>query len=275
MLGYSGRSGRRHYLLHVPAGQPAQDAPLLLMLHGGMQTAEDFAAATKMNDAADRHGFVVAYPQQSRSANPNRFWNWFEPKNQHAGSGEPDLLAGLTNAVLDENGCDRNRVFVAGFSSGGAMAAIVAACYPDLFAGVGVHSGLAYGAADDMLSGLQAMQEGGQRPRPLTEPLPIIVFHGDRDSTVSPINARRLIESSAAAMPGATMTTRNTAASPQQWSHTVDTYFDEDGSVVAERWIAHGGGHDWFGGTRGRFADQRGPSASVEFLRFFSDVAAG
>ena len=117
------------------------------MLHGCNQTPDDFAVGTHMNAMAEKHGLAVAHPAQTRHHNAASCWNWFKPVNQLRGAGEPEILASLARKLMKEFSLTRDGVFVAGLSAGGAMAAILADVYPDIFSAVGVHSGLAREAA--------------------------------------------------------------------------------------------------------------------------------
>jgi poly(hydroxyalkanoate) depolymerase family esterase len=267
-----GPSGTRDYDLYLPAGWSGQPLPLVVMLHGSTQDPADFAAGTGMNDQADAHLFAVAYPAQSARANLSRSWHWYRAGDQRAGHGEPAIIAGITEDVIREFPIIADRVYVAGMSAGGAMAAVMAATYPDLYAAVGVHSGLAYRAARGLVSGLLAMHVGGASPSQITA-LPLIVFHGDDDSTVALANAGRLITARVGVAEPTGQLTQAAAEKPRRGhGHTTTIYTDADGAVTAEEWIVHGQGHSWSGGNpAGSYTDADGPSATEEMVRFFCE----
>ena len=282
---YTDAAGARGYRVYVPASGAGGALPLIVMLHGGTQDAATFAAATGMNDLAERDKFLVAYPEQASSANAGRYWNWFAPGHQRRDAGEPSLIAGITGQVTDRYQADPARVYVAGFSAGGAMAAVMAAVYPDLYAAVGVHSGLPYAAAGDVASALEAMRHGpSPTARPLgrspARPLPLIVFHGDRDPIVAPANAAGLIGHVLAAAspdrhPGALPAAVTGGQVPGGHAYTRTCYQDPAGVALAECWIIHQGGHAWSGGApHGSYTDAHGPDASAEFIRFFGEHPA-
>ena len=262
---HRGAAGARPYTLYVPTTGTGP-RPLVVMLHGGTQTADDFAAATRMSELAQVHGFLVAYPEQVRSANPMRYWNWFEPGDQRRGAGEPSILAGIVDEVAAEHGVDRDRVYVAGFSAGAAMAAVLGAAYPDVFAAVGVHSGLPHGCATDVASAFAAMR-GAPRVRPLDRSVPVIAFHGDADPTVAADNAARVVEQfSGGQVRGDTLVERGPGRPATR------VVVRRDGVAVGELWTVHGSGHAWSGGLAGgSYTDPAGPDASAEMVRFFTD----
>ena len=283
-------AGTRHqYRLYVPPGAASDVAmPLVLMLHGCTQNADDFALGTGMNQAAAPANALVLYPVQPRSANPNGCWNWFEPGHQRRGQGEPDLLVAMVRDVMARHPVDAQRVYAAGLSAGGAMAAVLGREYPDVFAAVGVHSGLQAGAANNMMAALSAMNNGaklGTKSRPAAHPSgaphpALIVFHGDADSTVHAKNGEQLVDAALQAALGGKSAVQHEALrgqsdGGQRFTRTVYRAAGAKGAdvladVLAEHWVLHSAGHAWSGGNAsGSYTDARGVSATQEMLRFF------
>ncbi|MBS3652567.1 PHB depolymerase family esterase [Pseudaminobacter sp. 19-2017] len=267
------------YKLYIPSTYKAQSSvPLVVMLHGCTQSPDDFAAGTRMNALAEEQIFLVAYPGQSQTANVSKCWNWFRAEDQQRGQGEPALIEGVTRQVMGDFSVDPKRVYVAGLSAGGAAAAIMGAAYPDLYAAVGVHSGLACGAAADLPSAFAAMRQGGAvsaagvpGARSPQCTVPTIVFHGDNDTTVHRVNGDQVIVQAKGATPLRQTVGRGVSSGGMAYTRTVQS--DESGHPVLEQWILHGAGHAWSGGSSdGSYTDPRGPDASREMLRFFSDV---
>lgn len=276
---YTGAAGSQSYKLYVPASLPAGEArPLLVMLHGCTQDADDFAAGTRMNALAEEARCFVLYPVQAQGANLSKCWNWFRAEDQQRDQGEPALLAGLTRWILATYPVDARRVYVAGLSAGGAMAAILGTTHPDLYAAIGVHSGLAPGSAHDLLSAFTAMQgKGTPDSHTGRRSVPTIIFHGDRDATVHPRNGDQVMAHGtgrAANDDGdpsvATAASRGgRVAGGHAWTCTVQ--HDDEGRTRLEHWLIHGAGHAWAGGSaRGSYTDPAGPDASREMLRFFA-----
>ncbi|WP_409568431.1 alpha/beta hydrolase family esterase [Methylobacterium sp. J-072] len=278
-LSHTEPAGSRDYKLFIP-GNPAEPAPLIVMLHGCMQNPDDFAAGTGMNVLAEREGFFVVYPGQSRQAHVQRCWNWYEPRDQRRESGEAAIIAGLTRAVMADHPIDPARVYIAGMSAGGAAALNIARAYPDLYAAVGVHSGLAAGCARDIGSALMAMQVGapglGTAPSfgasPTGQRIPTIVFHGEDDGTVSVRNADQVLAQANVA--GLTPGSETFEGRGHPFTRT--RYRDETGRVVVEDWRVRGAGHAWSGGRpEGSYTDADGPDASRAMLDFFAEHRLG
>lgn len=273
---FNHRGHKWAYKLFLPArsgAQPTSSRPLVVMLHGCTQDAEDFAAGTQMNLLAREHGFAVLYPEQGRRANAQRCWNWFKPQHQARDRGEPAMIAALTQSIVDTHGLDGSRVYIAGLSAGGAMADIVGRAYPDVFAAVGVHSGLAAGAANDLPGALQAMRIGAPgQASSRAAARPTIIFHGGADTTVHPANGAAIASACLQSHPGAkprAMTSEGTSRAGQRYSRTIHS--DEDGTPRVEHWQLHGGGHAWSGGSsEGSYTHPGGVDASREMVRFFN-----
>ena len=265
--------GQRSYKLFTPSRSTTAPTPLVVMLHGCTQTPDDFAAGTRMNILAEQFGFVVAYPAQPSSANSMGCWNWFNSADQQKGKGEPGLIAGIARQIMADHNIDTQRVYVAGLSAGGAMAAVLGMTYPDLFAAIGIHSGIPCGAATDVVSALKIMKTGARHvtmPKS-NRPVPAIVFHGDRDRTVNPANADDVLNQFDLAGASAQyVTTSENSAEGMGYTKSVQS--NDAGIAVFEKWLIHGAGHAWSGGSaRGSYTEPRGPDASREMIRFFMD----
>jgi poly(hydroxyalkanoate) depolymerase family esterase len=279
------RAGTRTYKLYIPSRHVDRDKggvplPLVVMLHGCKQHPDDFAAGTGMNAAAEEHGCLVVYPAQVQSANGSNCWNWFKHEEQRRDRGEPSIIADITREIIRTHNVDPARVYVAGLSAGGAMAAVMGATYPELYAAIGVHSGLPYGVARDMPSAFAVMRNTKAKegplaanisdPVPLAQPIPSIVFHGDRDATVHPSNGDKVLSQCVSHSCKEENAKVEQSKSPNGRAYTRTTVHDAHGKAVAEKWIVHGAGHAWSGGTgKGSYTDPTGPDATREMLRFF------
>jgi poly(hydroxyalkanoate) depolymerase family esterase len=275
---YSNQVGTRTYKLYVPSGYRGQPLPLIVMLHGCTQSPDDFAAGTRMNLRAEEHNCFVAYPAQPASANASKCWNWFRPGDQERGQGEPSLIAGITRQIVSDYSVNPDRVYAAGFSAGAAATAVLAATYPDLYAAIGVHSGLACGAASDVASAFAAMRQNqhtarrrvsrGRGPRVV----PAIVFHGDQDTTVHPHNGDHIIAQLREALNIDLQATVQKGRVPSGRGYSRIQHHDASGQAIFEQWVIHGAGHAWSGGSpSGSYTDPQGPDATREMLRFFLD----
>lgn len=281
---FSCRAGTRDYKLFIPSGFHGQALPLVVMLHGCTQSPDDFAAGTDMNRLAEAQQFCVLYPAQPTSANTSKCWNWFKAEDQQHEGGEPAILAGMTRQIIHQHGLDVGRVYVAGLSAGAAMATTLAMTYPDLFAAVGVHSGLPHGVAKSLPDALGAMQ-GGTGPlssaaqsAKWASQVPAIIFHGDRDTTVHPNNADR-VAAQYASHPGREKgRPRGAGGQPtieqgrvaNGHAYTRTVHSDASGKPSMEQWQVHGAGHAWSGGSaKGSYTDPKGPDATNAMLRFF------
>jgi poly(hydroxyalkanoate) depolymerase family esterase len=280
---FSNQAGSRTYKLYVPSQYRGQPLPLIVMLHGCTQSPDDFAAGTRMNLRAEEYNCFVAYPEQAASANISKCWNWFRPGDQIRGQGEPALIAGLTRQVMSDYSVDEERVYAAGLSAGAAAAAVLAAAYPDLYAAIGVHSGLACGVASDVPSAFAAMHQSGPMARRRSggklsgrggyaRIVPAIVFHGDQDTTVHPTNGDQVIAQLKEALATDARVTVEDGRVPGGRAYTRTVHRDAADHSIFEQWVIHGAGHAWSGGSPiGSYTDPQGPDATQEMLRFFLD----
>ena len=284
---FSNHAGRRAYKLYVPSQYRGQPLPLIVMLHGCTQSPDDFAAGTRMNLRAEEYNCFVVYPEQAASANISKCWNWFRPGDQIRGQGEPALIAGLTRQVMSDYSVDEERVYAAGLSAGAAAVAVLAVAYPDLYAAIGVHSGLACGAASDVASAFAAMRQSGQAARHraggnlsttggYSRIVPAIVFHGDQDTTVHPNNGDQVIAQLKEPLATDARVTVENGRVPGGRTYTRTVHRDAADHSVFEQWVVHGAGHAWSGGSlAGSYTDPQGPDATREMLRFFLDHPFG
>ncbi|MES2977515.1 MAG: PHB depolymerase family esterase [Pseudomonadota bacterium] len=272
------------YRLYLPSLEDeaaAAELPLVVLLHGCKQDAADFALGTAMNELAESEKCIVLYPEQLAKANSMRCWNWFETAHQGRDAGEPAMLVTLVRQVQKKYHADPSRTYVAGLSAGGAMAAMVAALYPEAFAAVGVHSGLPPGAAHDVISAFSAMRKGARKSHGSTSKheaqMPTIVFHGDADATVHPDNGDQIVAAAVATLKAAGVPLKKVkrtqvavASTPPDRSSVQTIYTDPEGKSFVEYWAVASGPHAWSGGdSAGSFTDPQGPSASRAMLRFF------
>lgn len=265
---YTNAAGTRSYKLYIPSTYTGAPAPLVVMLHGCTQDPDDFANGTQMNMLAEEMACLVVYPAQSQQANASRCWNWFSAVDQQRGQGEPSIIAGITETIMHDHAVERSQVYVAGLSAGGAMATIMGTLYPDLYAAVGVHSGLPFASAHDLPSALAAMKGNFGPAKPSGKPVPIIVFHGDRDTTVHPACGDELIKQGAHTAAKAIVVEPGRVPDGHAYTRTV--HHRDDGTPQAEQWLIHGAGHAWSGGSaHGSYTDGKGPDASREMMRFF------
>ena len=257
-------AGTRAYRLYMPKAPGTHRRGLLVMLHGCTQNSADFAAGTRMNEWAETQGMLVAYPDQTKTANSSACWNWFNSLDQVHGQGEPSIIAGITAKIIATYNIDPQQVFIAGLSAGGAMALVLGHTYPDLYGAVGVHSGLPYRSASDVISAFAAMRGETRHHFSPLKPR-VIVFHGDADKTVHPSNAAAMMPSSK----GHAVHTIH-GVSDGGMKYTRKIVRDSSLTHLSEQWILHGAGHAWSGGSpEGSYTDSKGPNASQQMLAFF------
>ncbi len=269
------KAGDRRYRIYLPAAARTAPTGLIMMLHGCTQTPEDFAAGTGMNVLAEVHGFIVVYPHQSRGENAQSCWNWFRRGDQQRERGEPAILAGLARKIAADHAVPDDRIFVAGLSAGAAMAVILGETYPDVFSGVGAHSGLPAGCAKDVPSAFAAMAGNGihAAKRDDAAHTRTIILHGTADSTVHPLNGEQIARAVRDFGPLQTIETEEHGQANGRAYHRKITA-QNTGPALIEQWTITGLGHAWSGGaTRGSYTDAQGPDASAVMVRFFFGTA--
>ncbi|TMC62990.1 MAG: PHB depolymerase family esterase [Chloroflexota bacterium] len=292
---YSSPAGNLPYVVYTPLNYRADTpVPLLVMLHGCTQSAADFAAGTQMNLVAEEHNFIVVYPQQVRKNNSLYCWNWFDLANQSRDHGEPAMIVGIVQDILQNTAqwtIDTARIYVAGISAGAAMSVILGATYPDIFAAIGIHSGLEYQALKSHHGALTISKRGG--PDPLQQGLaayeamgsyarivPTIVFHGTKDTVINITNGDQVVQqwmqTDMLASHDTYVADFNAPATattykiPTGYAYTVYTWQNSRGKTIQEYWKVNGLGHAWSGGnSSGSYTDSRGPSASEALYAFF------
>lgn len=279
----------RPYKLFVPPGyQHGTATPLFVVLHGCSQDPDDIARGTRFNEHAEAHGFLVLYPQQTTEHNPRACWNWFQREHQHRRRGEPAAIVTLIQHLQRSYSIDDGRIYAVGISAGGAMAVILAATYPDVFAAIGVSAGVPYQIAQNTAGALAAMRGGSNNPLLLERVyratpasprvVPLMLFHGMADRTVSPVNAQLLINQWMAT--SRLLTTGSghvpprlagvsSYVLPSGRSYTHRVYEGTDGDTLIEAYLIEDLGHAWSGGSpSGSFTDPDGPDASSQMTRF-------
>jgi poly(hydroxyalkanoate) depolymerase family esterase len=285
---YASTAGSQHYQLYIPSSYRAgTPMPLVVGLHGCTQTADSFRRLTRWDALAEAKGFMVAFPEQDPNSNKLKCWNFFQDGHMHRSAGEPVKIAELTRYLERSYAVDPHRVYASGLSAGGAMASIMAATYPDLFAAIGIGSGCEYAAtaacagyksADPAAAAQAAYKEMGSNARPI----PFIAFEGDADTTVPPVNADQLVEqwlltddlADDGAQNGSVQTRPSKTAFGQVSggeSYTTRTYLDNGRTELAQYWVVHGMNHAWSGGDASQqYADPKGPDETAAMYAFFA-----
>jgi poly(hydroxyalkanoate) depolymerase family esterase len=269
------------YGLYLPAGKPLKHVPLVVMLHGCKQSIDEFAEGTRMNLLADRYGFAVVYPEQSKHAHAHRCWHWYDDTDR-AGRAEARSVVSLVDALVQSYGFDPERVYVAGLSAGAGLATLLALHFPDRFAAVALHSGPAFGEAHSGITAMDVMRRGTrQDPVTLVDALadvtsypgmPAIILQGESDHVVSPVNAEQLTEQ---------FLRLNGIVDAQGVRKVGDVKEDRKATVITRDYTrggrrvvrlcrVQGLGHAWSGGDDAvPFHSSKGPDASSLLWDFF------
>ncbi len=290
---YDGPEGSRRYKLFKAEMQSAarrgraekgKGRSLMVMLHGCTQDPDDLARGTRMNELAERDGFLVLYPEQPVTAHPLKCWTWYDAAQQKRGQGEPAIIAAMTLKIAKENGVDPKRIYLVGLSAGAAMAAILGATYPDIYRAIALHSGIAYGLATAVPQALEAMRTPkgdavklgtavvaamGERRRVV----PVLIIQGTTDASVNEANARLLAQqwANANGITGAAQEIQQMGKPPAY--PVARSMFRVKETTVVELWMVQGLGHAWSGGSKaGTYTDDKGPDASRAIVKFIGET---
>jgi poly(hydroxyalkanoate) depolymerase family esterase len=270
-----------NYGLYIPSGHALESMPLVVMLHGCTQSIDEFAEGTRMNVLADRFGFAVVYPEQSKHVHSHRCWHWYDAGDS-AGGAEARAVVSLVDALVAQHGFDSERVYVAGISAGAGLTALLAVTYPDHFAAVALHSGPAFGEARSGITAMDVMRRGARRePAELVDEaanvaqypgMPAIIVHGDADHVVAPINAdqlamqflrlNRIVDEKGARKSGEVREDRKGGVMTRDYLR--------GGRRVVRLCRVQGLAHAWAGGDDAvPFHSAKGPDASALIWEFF------
>jgi poly(hydroxyalkanoate) depolymerase family esterase len=284
---FTGAGASLEYTGYVPSTYKAGSAvPLVVALHGCTESADQFRQLTRWDQLAEAKGFIVVFPQQSANNNQQKCWNFFQTASMQRDAGEPALIAGITRWVQAHYTVDARRTYVNGLSAGGAMSSVMAATYPDLYAAAGIGSGCEYAAtatcagyksSDPVQAGKQAYSAMGSHARVM----PVILFEGDKDTTVPPVNAQQLVQQwqitddlADDATANGSIPVQATSVVPGQvpngHAYTVTTYSDGAHAELIQSWLVAGMGHAWSGGCScAQYADPAGPDETALMYAFF------
>jgi poly(hydroxyalkanoate) depolymerase family esterase len=286
MTGFGTNPGALKMLAFVPEHLPRAPA-LVVVLHGCGQTAAGYDVGTGWSTLAKRYGFALLMPEQQAANNANTCFNWFNPGDTARGRGEAASIRQMIARMVAEHKIDSRRIYVTGLSAGGAMASVMLATYPEVFAGGAVIAGLPFGIASNVREALSGMMQSPPRPaRELGDlvrkaskhkgPWPkLSVWHGSADRTVNPANANEIVKQwlDVHGLPSAPMSTANVDGYPR------DVWWNEEGETLVESYtitdMAHGtplglaDGSDENYGTAGAFMIEAGISSSYHIANFF------
>jgi poly(hydroxyalkanoate) depolymerase family esterase len=287
---FGSNPGALRMFTYLPAGLADQSA-LVVVLHGCAQTAASYEYGAGWSTLAERYGFALLLPEQQRANNPNGCFNWFQPGDTRRGQGEALSIRQMVDKMLLDHGIDGRRVYVTGLSAGGAMASVMLATYPDVFAGGAIIAGLPYGAATNVQNAFESMFQGPPRPAgewgdlvrrasPHLGPWPrISVWHGGMDTTVVPSNAAEIVKqwTDVHGLPAAPTVRETVDGYPREvWRNAQGEDLMESYAIPG---MAHGtpisvGTADDQCGATGAFLLEVGISSSYRIAKFW-DLAQG